>query len=77
MNQTQNTETLAFSPDGKKIAFYYQKDKTDKSSHEELFVMNDDGTGMTRLTHYPENNPSQKTMVTELVPRNGIRLKIL
>lgn len=49
-----------FSPDGNKIAFYYQKDKTDKSSHEELFVMNDDGTEMTQLTHYPENNPSAK-----------------
>jgi TolB protein len=49
-----------FSPDGKKIAFYYQKNKTDKSSHEELFLMNDDGTGMTQLTLYPENNPSAK-----------------
>ena len=49
-----------FSPDGTKIAFYYQKDKTDKASHEELFLMNDDGTGMTQLTHYPENNISAK-----------------
>jgi TolB protein len=47
-----------FSPDGKKIAFYYQKNIADKSSHEELFIMNEDGTGMMQLTHYPEDNPS-------------------
>lgn len=49
-----------FSHDGKKIAFYYLKNKRDKASHEELFLMNDDGTGMTQLTHYPENNSSAK-----------------
>jgi TolB protein len=49
-----------FSPDGKKIAFYYQKDKTDKTSHEELFLLNEDGTGMIQLTNYPENNSSAK-----------------
>lgn len=49
-----------FSPDGKRIAFYYQKDKKDKKSHEELFVMNADGSGMKQLTHYPENNSSAK-----------------
>jgi TolB protein len=49
-----------FSPDGKKITFYYQKDKKDKSSHEELYVMNDDGTERTQLTNYPEDNPSAK-----------------
>ncbi|MBK7357674.1 MAG: PD40 domain-containing protein [Saprospiraceae bacterium] len=49
-----------FSPDGTKIAFYYLKDKTNRANHEELFVMNDDGTDMTQLTHYPENNISAK-----------------
>ncbi|MBS4027949.1 MAG: PD40 domain-containing protein [Ignavibacteriales bacterium] len=49
-----------FSPDGKKIVFYYQKHKRDRKSHEELFIMNDDGTQMTQLTHYPEGNPSAK-----------------
>lgn len=49
-----------FSPDGNKIVFYYKKDKRDKKTHEELFLMNDDGTGMFQLTHYPENNPSAK-----------------
>lgn len=47
-----------FSPDGKKIVFSYQKNRRDKSAHEELFLMNEDGTGMQQLTHYPENNPS-------------------
>ena len=49
-----------FSPDGKKIAFYYQKDRTDKTSHEELFLMKNDGTAMRQLTNYPENNPTAK-----------------
>jgi TolB protein len=49
-----------FSPDGKKIAFYYKKDKNDKASHEELFIMNENASEMMQLTHYPEDNPSAK-----------------
>ncbi|MBL7925330.1 MAG: PD40 domain-containing protein [Bacteroidia bacterium] len=49
-----------FSPDGKKIVFSYQKNKRDKSTHEELFLMDDSGKNMTQLTHYPESNPSAK-----------------
>jgi TolB protein len=49
----------AFSPDGKKIAFCYRKDKRDRSQHEELYLMNADGTGLQRLTHYPENDISK------------------
>jgi TolB protein len=49
-----------FSPDGKKIVFSYQKNKRDKSTHEELYLMNEDGTEFKQLTHYPENNPSAK-----------------
>ena len=49
-----------FSPDGKKIVFSYQKNKIDKSAHEELYLMNEDGTAFTQLTRYPENNPSAK-----------------
>ncbi|HSP89128.1 MAG TPA: hypothetical protein VLN45_13410 [Ignavibacteriaceae bacterium] len=49
-----------FSPDGKQIAFSYKKNKRDRLTHEELFLMNDDGTGMIQLTHYPEDNPSAK-----------------
>jgi len=49
-----------FSPDGKKIVFSYQKNKMDKSTHEELYLMNEDGSELTQLTHYPENNPSAK-----------------
>lgn len=50
----------AFSPDGKQIVFSYQKNKRDKSTHEELFLMDADGSGMIQLTHYPEDNPSAK-----------------
>lgn len=49
-----------FSPDGKRIVFSYQKNRRDRSSHEELYIMDADGSGMRQLTHYPENNPSAK-----------------
>ena len=49
-----------FSPDGKKIVFSYQKNRRDKSTHEELFLMNEDGSELTQLTHYPEANPSAR-----------------
>lgn len=61
---TKDTSALyrdpCFSPDGKKIVFSYQKNKRDKSTHEELYLMNEDGSELTQLTHYPENNPSAK-----------------
>jgi TolB protein len=47
-----------FSPDGEQIVFAYQKNKRDKSAHEELFIMNADGTGMKQITYYPEDNVS-------------------
>lgn len=49
-----------FSPDGKEIVFSYKKNKRDKSTHEELYIMNDDCSAMRQLTYYPENNPSAK-----------------
>lgn len=61
---TNDTSALyrdpCFSPDGKQIVFAYQKNKRDRSQHEELFIMNSDGSGMKQLTTYPENNPSAK-----------------
>jgi TolB protein len=47
-----------FSPDGRKIVLSYQKNKRDRSAHEELYLMNDDGTMLTQITRYPEDNPS-------------------
>lgn len=49
-----------FSPDGKKIVFSYKKNKRDRSAHEELCIMKEDGSGMKQITHYPEDNPSAK-----------------
>lgn len=49
-----------FSPDGKQIVYSYKKNKRDRSTHEELFLMNADGTGIKQLTTYPEDNPSAK-----------------
>jgi TolB protein len=61
---TNDTSALyrdpCFSPDGKQIVFAYQKNKRDRTQHEELFIMNADGSGMKQLTTYPENNPSAK-----------------
>ena len=49
-----------FSPDGKQIVFSYKKEKRNRNTHEELFIMNADGSGMRQLTHYPEDNISAK-----------------
>jgi TolB protein len=49
-----------FSPDGKQIVFYYRKNRRDRSAHEELYIMNDDGSGIMQISKYPENNPSAK-----------------
>lgn len=45
-----------FSPDGNRIVCAYQANKRDKNQHEELYIMNADGSGMKQLTHYPEND---------------------
>jgi len=49
-----------FSPDGKQIVFAYQKNKRDRTTHEELYIMNFDGSEMKQLTTYPEDNVSAK-----------------
>jgi TolB protein len=49
-----------FSPDGKQIVYSYKKEKRNRNTHEELFLMNSDGTGIRQLTTYPEDNPSSK-----------------
>jgi len=49
-----------FSPDGKQIAYSFKANKRDRSTHEELYRMNDDGADVVQLTHYPEENPSAK-----------------
>lgn len=48
-----------FSPDGKQIVCAYVAHKRDTSADEELFVMNDDGTAMKQLTHFPANDPAK------------------
>ncbi|MBX3292220.1 MAG: PD40 domain-containing protein [Acidobacteria bacterium] len=49
-----------YSPDGKKIVYVYKKDRTDRSEFEEVHIMNDDGTGGTKLTSYPPDDPMAK-----------------
>lgn len=49
-----------FSPDGKKIAYVYKKNRTDRAEIEELYVMNVDGTAPKRLTTFPASDPLAK-----------------
>lgn len=48
----------AFSPDGNKIAFCgsNRKSKREEGFEEEIYVMNEDGTGLLQLTHYPKSD---------------------
>lgn len=45
-----------FSPDGKKIVCAYQKNKRDKTQHEELFILDADGKNLMQLTTYPASD---------------------
>ncbi len=49
-----------FSPDGKKIAYVYKKNRTDRGEIEELYLMNADGSGRRKLTTYPASDPLAK-----------------
>lgn len=49
-----------FSPDGKEIAVSYKKNKRDRNTHEELFILDDAGNFKRQITWYPEDNPSAK-----------------
>ena len=49
-----------FSPDGKEIVVSYKKDKRDRNTHEELFILDDAGNFKRQITWYPEDNPSAK-----------------
>lgn len=49
-----------FSPDGKKIAYVYKKNRTDRNEIEELYVMNADGSNRKKLTAYPVSDPLAK-----------------
>lgn len=51
----------AFSPDGKKIAFVFRKNKRDKSINDEIYIMNAAGGEMQQLTHYPKDNISYRS----------------
>ena len=46
-----------FSPDGGQIVFAYKKDRKDRNSHEELYIMDADGKNLKQLTFYPQNDP--------------------
>lgn len=47
-----------FSPDGKQVGFRgaNAKFKQDQGYHDELYIINTDGTGRRQLTHYPAND---------------------
>ena len=47
-----------FSPDGKQIVFRggLKVSKREEGFIDELYIINDDGTGLRQLTHYPKND---------------------
>lgn len=45
-----------FSPDGRRIVYAYKKDRANREINEELFIMNDDGSGKRQLTTYPKDD---------------------
>lgn len=48
----------AFSPDGKTIAFRgaNKKSKREEDFDDEIYIINDDGTGLKKLTEYPQSD---------------------
>ncbi len=50
-----------FSPDGKQIVCAYKKNRRDRTTHEELYIMDVDGTNLKQLTHYPEDDTLRKS----------------
>ena len=49
-----------FSPDGRKIAYVYKKNRTDRAEIEELYLMDANGTNRKKLTSYPADDPLGK-----------------
>jgi len=45
-----------FSPNERQIVFRYRKSRRERNMKTELFVMNEDGTEMIQLTHYPKDD---------------------
>lgn len=45
-----------FSPDGKQVVFRYKPVRTDTTTFDELWVMNDDGTELKQLTDFPRED---------------------
>jgi len=50
-----------FSPDGKHIVCAYKKSRRDRTTHEELYIMDADGMNLKQLTHYPEDDTLRKS----------------
>jgi len=48
----------AFSPDGNKVAFRgaHKRSKREEGFDGEIYIINEDGTGLTKLTEYPETD---------------------
>jgi TolB protein len=53
---TQYFNDPTFSPDGRRIVYRHKERRRDTSLNDELWIMNDDGTGRKRLTWYPSDD---------------------
>lgn len=45
-----------FTPDGRQVVFAYKENRRDKTTHEELWIMEADGKHPQQLTHYPPSD---------------------
>ena len=50
-----------FSPDGKQIAFRYRTDRRNRFAKTEIYIMNEDGTGIRQLTQYPKEDTTNSS----------------
>jgi len=50
-----------FSPDGKQIAFRYRNERRNRFAKTEIYIMNDDGSDMRQLTHYPADDTTNRS----------------
>ena len=49
-----------FSPDGKQIVYAYKSDRKDRTTYDELYIMDADGSNKRRLTYYPKDDKTSK-----------------
>ncbi|MBL7738336.1 MAG: PD40 domain-containing protein [Chitinophagaceae bacterium] len=50
-----------FLPESKQVVFRYRSDRRNRYMKTELYIMNEDGTGMRQLTYYPQDDTTNNS----------------